>query len=255
MPAPPTWRRWRSPTSRSTAISWSSRSCSRSSAGRATSGCVRVGFEARCAVREGTPEPAPDRPRRHRAARGRRGVRRRDRGLGCGRRDRRGDPGGRRTGRPRSRVRPLRRPGELSDRSARRSSAPLPRRGNDDRDREARDPRARRPHGRRDHRDQLRDLLPRPARGARRLGEPRGHRLGNELEPLYEAAEVLAVTPLDPEESGGTASSVWRAHGPSARAAGRSAETRALACSAAPAHSAAGWTPSAPRMSPTCRAR
>ena len=78
----------------------------------------------------------------------------------------------------------------------------------------------------------------------------------NELEPLYEAAEeVLAVTPLDPERIGRNGQLCMEGARPSARAAGRSAETRALACSAAPAHSAARWTPSARRTSPTCRER
>ena len=57
-----------------------------------------------------------------------------------------------------------------------------------------------------------------------------------------------------PERWGGTASSAWRAHRPSARAAARSAGTRALACSAA-------RVPWAARLrqacvpSPTCRGR
>ena len=138
-----------------------------------------IGFEYSCAVAEGAPRAGAHRPRRPRAAGRGRGVRRRDRRLGrrwCrGRRDAR--RGG--TGRAGARVRAVRRSRRLPERSARGDAALLPRRRHDDRDGQARDPGSGRTHRGRHHRDQLRHLLPRPARGARGVARSRGRRLGD----------------------------------------------------------------------------
>jgi len=110
------------------------------------------------------------------------------------------------------------------------------------------------PHRRRHHGDQLRHLLPGAGRGDRGLARAPGDRLvAGDLEPLYAAAEeTLAVDAAGFGDTRSQRSALRRgAPRPWARAAGRSAATPGAVCSAAHARSAAAWTQSGPRTSPT----
>ena len=102
--------------------------------------------------------------------------------------------------------------------------------------------------GRRHDGDQLGHLLSRARAGARELARAS---TGSTGRPIWtpsspQAEEMLRVTPLDPERmgrNGQLCDGGRRGAGRQRRA--RSAATPATACSAAPARSAAGWTPSA----------
>ena len=216
-----------------------------------------VGYEARCEVREGAPQPA-SRPAGRSVPAGRgRGLRRRHRRLRS-RRSRgrlRAGPGG--TGRARARVRAPRRPPQLSERPDRGPAADVPRRRPDDRDRQAGDPDPGRAHRRRNDRDQLRAPASAPPRRCWPSGASGTGSSGRpDLADRYAAAERCWRSSRSTRSAwAATASSAWRAPRPSAPAAARSRATPAPACSAAPARSAAASTPSGRPTSPTSRWR
>ena len=112
--------------------------------------------------------------------------------------------------------------------------------------------------GRRHHRDQLRNLLPRPRAGPGALAAASSASTGPtrpRAPSTPRPRSSCACTPLDPERMGRNGQLAMEGARRSAPAAGRSAATPATACSAAPARSAARSTPSAACTSPTCRAR